>query len=228
MPRPRFLKLAQDKRERILLAAGQAFAEHGYEGATISRILERAGISTGAAYYYFDDKVDLFVTTLTFHVDQLVASGQTEIRATTPDAFWREFFQAVSNSMERTSEMHRTVAALRAAWKSSQQLVAIPEIAAQFGRNEELLRGYFRRGRELGAVRSDLPESLLLRFSLAVDAAFDDWLEAEPKAKSGELGADELTRLMRPLAGMLRSMFSPPESARPCTAHSRRHPREVP
>ena len=113
--------------------------------------------------------------------------------------------------MGRANEAHRTVAALRAAWRSTPELRELPEIAEQFARNEAVLRGYFRRGREVGAVRTDLPDTLLLRCALAIDEAFDDWLEAESKARSHELGSDELVRLMQPLASMLRSMFAPPE-----------------
>ena len=39
MPRPRFDKLAVGKRERILEAAAKEFAAHGYDGASLNRIL---------------------------------------------------------------------------------------------------------------------------------------------------------------------------------------------
>ena len=56
MPRPRFNKLTAEKRESILEAAAKEFATHGFEGASLNQILSNAGISKGAAYYYFDDK----------------------------------------------------------------------------------------------------------------------------------------------------------------------------
>ena len=56
MPRPRFQKLAEEKRHHLLETAAKAFAAHGYEGASLNQILEQAGISKGATYYYFDDK----------------------------------------------------------------------------------------------------------------------------------------------------------------------------
>ena len=56
MPRPRIARLAEDKRTRILEAAAKEFAAAGYENASLNRILEHAGLSKGAAYYYFDDK----------------------------------------------------------------------------------------------------------------------------------------------------------------------------
>ena len=72
MPRPRFEKLAEGKRRRILEAAAKEFATYGYENASLNRMLEEAGISKGAAYYYFDDKADLYTTTLLHYLEELL------------------------------------------------------------------------------------------------------------------------------------------------------------
>ena len=42
--------------ERILNAALEAFRERGFETATMREIAQRAGVATGAAYYYFPSK----------------------------------------------------------------------------------------------------------------------------------------------------------------------------
>lgn len=49
---------------RVLAAAEQAFAEAGYEGATVAGIAERAGVSTGNVYRYFENKDALFYEVL--------------------------------------------------------------------------------------------------------------------------------------------------------------------
>ena len=46
--------------ERMLSAAEQVFAEAGYSGATMASIAQRASISTGNIYRYFDNKEALF------------------------------------------------------------------------------------------------------------------------------------------------------------------------
>ncbi len=48
-----------DKRERILAAALELFAEQGFHGAPTSAIAARAGIGVGTIYRYFKDKDDL-------------------------------------------------------------------------------------------------------------------------------------------------------------------------
>jgi TetR/AcrR family transcriptional regulator, transcriptional repressor of aconitase len=49
------------RRKEILDGARRAFAEHGYEGATVARLEEATGMSRGAIFHYFENKNDLFV-----------------------------------------------------------------------------------------------------------------------------------------------------------------------
>src|SRR5438477_1290680 len=49
------------RRKEILEGARRAFAEHGYEGATVARLEEETGLSRGAIFHYFENKNDLFV-----------------------------------------------------------------------------------------------------------------------------------------------------------------------
>ncbi|MEU2084762.1 ScbR family autoregulator-binding transcription factor [Streptomyces albus] len=46
-------------RQSILTAAAEVFDEVGYEGATISEILQRSGVTKGALYFHFSSKDDL-------------------------------------------------------------------------------------------------------------------------------------------------------------------------
>jgi AcrR family transcriptional regulator len=48
-------------RERLLTAAGQVFAQEGYQGATIRKIKDRAGANIAAVNYYFGDKERLYI-----------------------------------------------------------------------------------------------------------------------------------------------------------------------
>ncbi len=48
-------------RERLLVTAGQVFAERGYRAATIRQICTRAGANIAAVHYYFGDKERLYI-----------------------------------------------------------------------------------------------------------------------------------------------------------------------
>jgi AcrR family transcriptional regulator len=48
-----------DKREEIVCAALELIAEHGFHGAPMAMIAERAGVGAGTIYRYFDNKDEL-------------------------------------------------------------------------------------------------------------------------------------------------------------------------
>lgn len=48
------------KSERILDAAEELFAQHGYDGVTLRQIASKAGVDVALANYHFGKKLDLF------------------------------------------------------------------------------------------------------------------------------------------------------------------------
>ena len=49
-----------ETREWILNAAGEEFAARGFQGSSLRRICSAAGVTTGALYFFFEGKDDLF------------------------------------------------------------------------------------------------------------------------------------------------------------------------
>jgi AcrR family transcriptional regulator len=91
MPREAFFNLKTEKRERIVDAGIDEFAEYGYQPASISRIVERADIAKGSFYHYFEDKKDLFK-----YILQLL--GDMKLKILGPvlmEAGSRDFFDTV-------------------------------------------------------------------------------------------------------------------------------------
>lgn len=66
--------LKEEVRQRILAAALEVFAGHGYLGATMALIAERAGLGTASLYRYYASKDDLFAAVVTPDLAQRFAS----------------------------------------------------------------------------------------------------------------------------------------------------------
>lgn len=60
MPKPTFYNLPAAKREHIFQCALQEFALHTFEQASLTEIVNTAGIAKGSMYQYFHDKKDLY------------------------------------------------------------------------------------------------------------------------------------------------------------------------
>ncbi|MGW1887197.1 TetR/AcrR family transcriptional regulator [Streptomyces sp. NPDC001970] len=61
----RVTKRRRETNERLLNAAEQAFAEHGFHGVSIAELCTRAGYTTGAFYSNYGSKDELFLALFT-------------------------------------------------------------------------------------------------------------------------------------------------------------------
>lgn len=59
MPKETFMKLPQEKKDKIILAAKKEFSRVSFEETSIKNIVEDAGIARGSFYQYFESKEDL-------------------------------------------------------------------------------------------------------------------------------------------------------------------------
>lgn len=70
-----------DRRERILDAAAELMAGHGYQGVNMSDIGAAAGIVGSGIYRHFDSKNAILVELLDRVVDRLLADAEATLRA---------------------------------------------------------------------------------------------------------------------------------------------------
>ena len=66
----------QDTREAILAAAREAFAERGFDGASIRTIATGAGVDPALVHHYFGTKDELFLATVQAPMDPAVLLPQ--------------------------------------------------------------------------------------------------------------------------------------------------------
>jgi AcrR family transcriptional regulator len=66
-------------RERILAAAEELFARHGFEATPISRIADQAGVPKGLVHYYFTRKPDILEALVDRLPDEHVATADVVV-----------------------------------------------------------------------------------------------------------------------------------------------------
>ena len=71
LPYNRFEQLDEKKRLNVLETALDEFTKNSFKSSSINQISKKAGLSAGALYYYFEDKEDLFYSTLDYAVKRL-------------------------------------------------------------------------------------------------------------------------------------------------------------
>jgi AcrR family transcriptional regulator len=58
--------------EGILEATRRVISSYGFEGITLERVAEEAGISKGTIYLYFENKEELLISTIEYGLDRLI------------------------------------------------------------------------------------------------------------------------------------------------------------
>ncbi|HYO56331.1 helix-turn-helix domain-containing protein [Archangium sp.] len=187
MARPRFDKLDPARRKAILEVAAEEFAEHGFEGASYNRILERAGFSKGVAYYYFEGKEDLYATVLELTLEGLLGQVAEWTPPRDAEDFWSQLRRTYVTLLDFLMSDERSGRLLH----GMSQARMNPKLQGAWLRFEAPLMGWLQRvladGRKVAAVRTDVPEGLLLAAMMGMGQATDFWL-LEQWERHGERG----------------------------------------
>jgi AcrR family transcriptional regulator len=192
MPYSRFNNLSLTKQEEILQAAAEEFGAHGFENASFNRIIEQAGISKGAMYYYFADKADVYRTVLDVWFPELLEAMQPRSNPQTRSEYWEEWRSIFQRTFRYFQQKPLAAAIL---WQSIRSRAAgkAPPVLVLFA---DQLRNWMgdllKKGCQIDAVRTDLPEGLLLEATFSMLEGFDRWL--------AERIADTVTDLLRRIA----------------------------
>ena len=174
MPRPRFKKLEEKKKQLILDVASHEFAEHGFEKASYNAIIEKCGLSKGVMYYYFDDKRDLFNTILAdANQSYLECMGEWK-SCKTKDQFWNQVKLSFDKTMEFFSQDPRAARLVTMSMNS-------PDVLTEtYKQLEESSSNWFvevlSEGQDIKAVRSDIPMDYLIHLVFAIGKASDQWM----------------------------------------------------
>jgi len=102
------LQKNEETRRRLIEAAGRVVGKHGYAGASIARITEKAGVAHGAFYLHFKSQQDLFDILLpTIGQDMLTTISEAIHDAGSLDELERRGFHAMIDHLVRHPHLWR-------------------------------------------------------------------------------------------------------------------------
>ncbi len=206
MPRPRFQNLDPARQQLILRVAGDEFAAHGYERASLNRILQSASISKGSFYYYFDDKADLFHTVMHALVEEQLGAVKSlglSFSMLHAENFWPELKRWMHLAAP-LAENNPDLGGLGKLIYEPPPVEGFSETVAElFGTVYGWLSQLVELGRQLGAVRTDQPLGLQQQMIIGILQAADRWfvdqwssLDDDERARLSDSVFDSVERLL--------------------------------
>lgn len=179
-------------RERILAAAGELFAEHGFDATPTSRIAERAEVPKGLIHYYFRRKQDLLTVLVERLPEDLVESDRVAVRGDVAGSL-RRLVGELDARLESSLLLSHLL------WREADTHIAVRQaLQRRFRTVVELIRRVIELALPAGPVSCDIDAAAVLlarvinhRHSVARHGANDDELDREISfiARALELGA---------------------------------------
>jgi AcrR family transcriptional regulator len=190
----------QERRQQILAAAKQVFADAGYHGASINAIIERAQIARGTFYLYFESKAAVFDSILDHAMTALRARiHRIDVESKDAPAPQVQLRAQVIATLEYIVR-DRPLAMLLLSAGHTPDAEAAERLDQFFAEVRDLLRRAFDSGMEIGLVRKVNAE-LAAAAMLGMIRGIVEQLVTQPQARPIEAIVDEL--LILALRGVL-------------------------
>lgn len=170
-----FRHLPPAKQERVLDAALAEFADQGYQGASLNRLVAQAGIAKGSLYQYFPNKEGVFYYVFRYAL-KLVRRTLTAVKEETLE---QDFFTRLEQSLlagVRFLREHPRIYSLYLKIQFDNNVPFREELLAAVRRHaSEYFESLVRRARARGELRPGVPAPAAL---FLLDAVFDRFLQA--------------------------------------------------
>lgn len=182
-----------------MTAAVEELADRGYDGASLTRIAERAGVSKGLIWHYFAGKDDLMECTAkaTLATVRDRIAGDLDLTRPVPDVIRAALRHAAALSVTHRAEL----VALNHIVHNLRHPDGTPRLTLDF--YEETYRAQealFRRGQAAGTLRDFDTRVMAVTYQGAIDVMLA-YLESNPDVDPGDYAA-KLAEIL--LAGMRR------------------------
>jgi AcrR family transcriptional regulator len=205
MPHPS-LKMKPERREKLFAAATREFTEHGFEQASLNRIIGEVGMSKSSFYHYFANKTELFEQIFEqalAPLAQIVSSFEPE--ALTPENFWPALLSTAQSASSLFVDHPQIFMVGRMFHRNLHEPNGI--CAAMMQVPLALVSRILEHGKVIGAVRDDLPTSLLIESAMGLGMAVDRWAIDHIE----DFSLEEINAFQAKVLGLFVRLLSPEE-----------------
>lgn len=160
MPKQTFFNLPEEKRNKIINISLLEFAQHSYRAASVSRIVEKAGIAKGSMYQYFKNKKGLYLYLIDFTTNRKLSYLDRHLDSSIEDfyiLYKQMVFLVVKYDLANIGKSLFTYNALHN--RSDKEMREIAMNMKEKKRN--FLKKYVITSRERGQIRKDVDVDLI-------------------------------------------------------------------
>ena len=166
-----------DKYQRILEAAVEVIAEHGFFNARVADIAQRAGVADGTIYLYFKSKDQILMAAISNAFGAFLELARAEVKSASEPR----------DQLRRLALLHLTSLGSNRnlAIVFQTELRQSARFLAQFSQHQlkqyfDLIREVVRKGQDQGVFRGDLSDKIVANcFFGSLDEMVTSWLLGE-------------------------------------------------
>ncbi len=158
----------QNRRDEILRAAWEIFASKDYNAATIDDIAAAAELSKGTVYLYFQNKADLFLSTLEMGLDK-VSSVLQEVVSSSDDPVsgLKQIVECMLGFFEENLGFFKIMSSEQAHFDIHTEMMKDgrdfkEHIHDRMFRNINIVANHIQRGIEMGVFRQVNPQDVAI------------------------------------------------------------------
>lgn len=219
MPKQTFFNLPDEKRQKVIETAIREFAVNNYTNASLSRIVESAGIAKGSMYQYFDSKKDLY-----FYLAEYISEKKlTFIRSHFDKAHKKnDFFELYKQIIFHAARFDLTYPTYSRLLYNAGHESYHPEIGDMSKKilsdSMAFMEGFIRRAQDENQIRRDLPPSFIAFLVSYLSVDLGDYIEKQfgfnyiDVIKEGQnhlpISNDELNQVLADLCSFLKKGLS--------------------
>jgi TetR/AcrR family fatty acid metabolism transcriptional regulator len=167
-------RLAGEKRDRILAAAEQVFARHGFFAAKVADIARAAGVADGTIYLYFKSKDDLLISLFESRMERVNALLDARITQTKGNRERLEAF--VRTYLAMIAEQPAVAEVLTVELRQSSKFMKA-DANPRFGELLRILGAVIEGGQRAGEFDATIPAPMAARMVFGIlDELATAWL----------------------------------------------------